>query len=261
MKAKKAKSFAKKLINSVFHTAEEPKSKDNMDDQDKKNIPPQEEEPSFEDIFTGKTEPPKNEPAPKAKEPGQKTKFDEFSEEFSKAAGEAGQKAAEISERVGKKVLEASDKINERLFDEGEKLWDKAKEKGSSILDRFEELADKATEEAKKVSFDDLTQKAKEMNEALERRVKERGQRSNAENLERDRKKGPLGGMDSFFSKAERFASGDYSGDEDAGKKMIIRKDPDYKPKENTGKVKGFEDLDGDGDELIDDAIIDGDDK
>ena len=38
---------------------------------------------------------------------------------------------------------------------------------------------------------------------------------------------------------------------------MQIKKDPDYKPKEKEGKVRGFEDQDGDGDEIIDDAIID----
>jgi hypothetical protein len=68
--------------------------------------------------------------------------------------------------------------------------------------------------------------------------------------------------MDSFFDKAERYASGDYADEgTPAGKDVTIRKDPDYKPKENTGKVKGFDDLDGDGDEIIDDAILDDDDK
>lgn len=264
-KAREAKGFAEELVNEAFKSTETPEEETktrntNTMDDDKNDKGQPEEAPSFEDIFTGKTTPPEAEPEKEKSD--RKKKFDEFSEEFSKAAGEAGEKAAEISERVGKKVLDASDKINERLFDEGEKLWGKAKEKGSSFMDRFEGFVDKANEEAEKESIDDLTKEAKAMDEELERRVKERGQRSNAENLERDRRKDPMGGMDSFFDKAERFAEGDYTGEGVAsGKDMTIRKDPDYKPKENTGKVKGFDDLDGDGDEIIDDAILDDDDK
>ena len=262
-KAREAKSFAEELVNDAFNSTApseentETKNKQTMDDKKKSEEEPK-EEPSFEDIFSGKAQPPEDEPEKEASE--RRKQFDAFSEEFSRAAGEAGEQAAELSERVGKKVLDASDKINERLFDEGEKLWDKAKKKGSGFMDRFEGFVDKANEEAEKESMDDLTDKAKAMDEELERRVKERGQRSNAENLERDRKKDPLGGMDSFFDKAGRFAEGDYTDEgSTSGEDLTIRRDPDYKPKENTGKVKGFDDLDGDGDEIIDDAILDDD--
>ncbi|MEQ8702849.1 MAG: hypothetical protein RIC19_02960 [Phaeodactylibacter sp.] len=267
-KAQEARGFAEELVNEAFKSAETPETEPEVThtnttmDDNKKNEKLQEDEPSFEDIFSGKTTPPEKEPQSKEKDPGQRSKVDEFGEEFSRVAGEAGRKAADLSERVGKRVLDTSDKVNERLFEEGEKLWDKAKEKGSTFMDRFEGLVDKANEEAKKESMDDLTEQAKKMDEELERRVKERGQRSNAENLERDRKKEPLGGMDSFFDKAERYVSGDYADEGQSDKDLTIRKDPDYKPKKNTGKVKGFDDLDGDGDEIIDDAILDdGDDK
>lgn len=68
--------------------------------------------------------------------------------------------------------------------------------------------------------------------------------------------------MDSFFDKAECYVLGDYV-DEGilAGKDVIICKDLDYKFKLNIGKVKGFDDFDGDGDEIIDDVILDDDDK
>ena len=36
-----------------------------------------------------------------------------------------------------------------------------------------------------------------------------------------------------------------------------MKENPDYKPKKDDGKATGFDDLDGDGDEIIDDAIID----
>ena len=42
---------------------------------------------------------------------------------------------------------------------------------------------------------------------------------------------------------------------------MKIQKNPEYKPGEKPGSVKGFEDLDGDGNEIIDDAILDTDEE
>ena len=42
---------------------------------------------------------------------------------------------------------------------------------------------------------------------------------------------------------------------------MKITKDPEYKKEEKEGTVYGFEDMDGDGDEIIDDAIIVDDDE
>ena len=218
---------------------------------------PEPEDPTFEDIFTGKTTHESEQKEPEKEKA--KTKFDELGEDVARAAGEAGKRAQEVSEKVGRRVLDTSDKINERLFEEGGKLWEKAKEKGEGLMGRFDNLVDKANEEAEKESLDDLTEQAREMEDELERRVKERGSKSNAENLEQDRKKGPLGGMDSFFDKAARYAKGDYTGEDKPEKEVTIRKDPDYKPKENKGKVKGFDDHDGDGDEIIDDAIIDDD--
>jgi dsDNA-specific endonuclease/ATPase MutS2 len=72
-----------------------------------------------------------------------------------------------------------------------------------------------------------------------------------------------LDGQDDFFAKAERFAQGDYhnTGKDPADEvieegEIIIQDNPDYKKPVNEGTVKGFEDLDGDGNEIIDDAII-----
>ena len=61
---------------------------------------------------------------------------------------------------------------------------------------------------------------------------------------------------DSFFEKAAKFAEGDYNQTEKEGE-VTLTKDPDYQPTPSEGKVPGFEDLDGDGNEIIDDAIID----
>ncbi|MDP4712267.1 MAG: hypothetical protein NWR67_03265 [Saprospiraceae bacterium] len=62
-----------------------------------------------------------------------------------------------------------------------------------------------------------------------------------------------------FFSKAAAFASGKPSDSNTPQPDMAIEVDPDYQPRPKTGTVPGFEDLDGDGNELVDDAILDND--
>ena len=66
-----------------------------------------------------------------------------------------------------------------------------------------------------------------------------------------------LDGFDDFFSKAARFADGDYhnKGAEDKPEVSIDKSKKQDRPK-HTGKLTNFSDNDGDGDELIDDAII-----
>ena len=177
-------------------------------------------------------------------------------EEVGKKVIEQGEKAWEkfqdVSEKVGKKVLDTSEEV-------GGKIFEKATEAGSVIKGKFDELVEKANEAAaQEPSFDELTEEAKKKAEELEQRIKERGERSNVENLKADEEKGPLGGFDSFFDKASRYADGDYHNEGEGH--MKIQKDPDFKPESREGAVKGFEDLDGDGNEIIDDAIIDDDD-
>jgi hypothetical protein len=66
-------------------------------------------------------------------------------------------------------------------------------------------------------------------------------------------------GGSSFFDKAEKFASGDYDGVKDEPL-LQVNKDKastNEEPKKPWSEpVAGFEDTDGDGDPLIDDAII-----
>ena len=75
-----------------------------------------------------------------------------------------------------------------------------------------------------------------------------------------DNVKGSLmDGHDDFFEKASKYADGDYHNQGTMDTQMgdvTIKKNPDYIQPEPKGSVKGFEDLDGDGDELIDDAIV-----
>lgn len=183
----------------------------------------------------------------------------------------AGKKVEEISEQLGKQAMDQGSKAWDKFQDLSEQVGQKAgevggtfaeraKEVGGELKGKFDDLVEKANAEAAKAKENmvDLSEEAKKKAEELEQRIQERSGRSNVENLERDSKEGPLGGFDSFFDKASRYADGDYHNE--GGKDEIkISKDPDYQRPEKPGTVKGFEDLDGDGDELIDDAILDED--
>jgi len=68
-----------------------------------------------------------------------------------------------------------------------------------------------------------------------------------------------LEGKDDFFSKADKFAAGDY-GAFSEGKVTLDENSSTIKEKTDFDKLPpatGFEDLDGDGNEIIDDAIVD----
>jgi hypothetical protein len=70
----------------------------------------------------------------------------------------------------------------------------------------------------------------------------------------RDTGESMLDGTDSFFDRADRFAKGDYHNE--GGKAMRIQDDPDFQKKKKSDLIAGFMDNDGDGDSLIDDAVI-----
>ena len=63
-----------------------------------------------------------------------------------------------------------------------------------------------------------------------------------------------LDGTDDFFNKAAKFAEGEY--DSFSEGKIEITDNVTATPPKATSKAAGFTDLDGDGNELIDDAII-----
>ena len=65
-----------------------------------------------------------------------------------------------------------------------------------------------------------------------------------------------LDGFDDFFSKAARFADGDYHNKGEEKPEVSIDKSKKQDRPKHTGKLTNFSDNDGDGDELIDDAII-----
>ena len=213
---------------------------DELEDQGKKEEPRSEmpEEEDKPDDFVSKT----GERVLKTAE--------ELGEKLREESSKAGEKFKEIAEDVGEKVLKTGGEAFDRAKEAGSKLWDKASEKAK-------DLYDKAQAEAEKESMEEQIKEA----EALRQRAEDKAKAA-------DKSEGStLGSFDSFFDKAKRFAEGDYHNtggkkkDEASDDKLELTNLPDdHKPKKKSGTVPGFEDLDGDGDEIIDDAIIDDDD-
>lgn len=147
-----------------------------------------------------------------------------------------------------------------------DKFGDLSTSVGGKILDKKDELVEKfgpSVNEAK----DSLVEKANEVKENMKQKLDETVK--NAEKWEAEQKDkyqagfpkedfdasgSFLEGKDDFFSKAEKFADGDY--DAAAEGKIDIKQNEDFVAKDSGIKAAGFDDLDNDGDEIIDDAII-----
>lgn len=249
-KGDELKDQAKERAEAYFSTDKEEYTSEQSDIYASSSLSEDDISAEFEDNST-KEDPPT---------PTEKSKVETLGEDIGKAAGAAGKKAQDFTEEVGKKVMEeggkAWDKFQVLSEKVGKRLMDTSEEVGGKLKSRFDDLVERANQEAEKENIEDLTEEAQKIAEELEERIKERGSKSNFQNLQEDKAKGgTLGGFDSFFDKAARYADGDYHNEGEGHIK--IDKDPDYKPEETAGMVKGFEDMDGDGNEIIDDAIID----
>lgn len=131
------------------------------------------------------------------------------------------EKAKEFTEGIGAKVLDAKDKIVQKAED---------------TLDDINAKIDQTLEKAKAEEAAEAATPQKKLNEILE---------ENEGSL--------MDGKDDFFAKAEKFAQGNYDDSLD-GKISVDQSN--IVPPEPT-KAAGFDDLDGDGNEIVDDAIID----
>lgn len=141
----------------------------------------------------------------------------------------SGAKALESAQELGAKAMEASEKISQKIFEKSLEIGEKWGAKADEWIEKAER---EAAEEAAK---------------------REQLARERADNAVRDSKSSLLDDKGGFFDKADRFARGDYHD-------VSISKDPNYRrPADKSGKVTGLDDRDGDGDSLIDDAVIDND--
>jgi hypothetical protein len=133
-------------------------------------------------------------------------------------------KASDLSENVGAKVLETTDKTWDKIGEAKDVLAGKAKEVADNLGKKFDETVDKAeafmAEENAKPKKDFADETLSAGGSLLE-------------------------GKDDFFSKASKFAEGDYDAFSE-GKITVT----------TPAKTAGQDDHDKDGNEQIDDAII-----
>ena len=150
------------------------------------------------------------------------------------ADNELVNKAGDFAEDVGGKVMETGGDLLEKAGDLKDNLVEKAGELKDIASDKLDETYEKA--------------KAFEAEEAL----KPKGEFAD-ETLTAGGSL--LEGTDDFFSKADQYAEGDY-GAFSEGKTTISKPDNLELPEKPAVVAAGFEDLDGDGNEIIDDAQI-----
>lgn len=198
------------------------------------------------------------------------------------------EKAGGIAENVGGVILDKggdllekgkdlSESIGEKIHDIAGDAMEKANDLGSTIQDKTNDLVEKANEAAAKDNLENQIDEASTLGERLESHIKGKDIL--------DQKDAPIGydkldeslleRKDDFWSKAEKYAEGDYSGkgkeetpsaandifaNTEERQKQLEEAAEDTPEKEPfKGDIKGFTDNDGDGDPLIDDAIIDED--
>ncbi|MBT8189139.1 MAG: apolipoprotein A1/A4/E family protein [Bacteroidia bacterium] len=178
------------------------------------------------------------------------------------------QKAADITEEVGEKVMSTGSDILEKASDISEKVGEKVIEKGGDLLEKSKTVSESVGEKVLEVK-DDIFEKAKQASERISEKLDETMDKAEAwaeaekakpkrdfaeEDL--DASGSLLEGTDDFFSKADKFASGQYDAFSE-GKITIHETGKSEDQILSQEPVAGFEDLDGDGNEIIDDAIID----
>ncbi len=146
-------------------------------------------------------------------------------------------KFGDLSEKVGSQILDKggdlSEKIGSKVMDAKELMVDKAQEVGGQMKQKFDETMEKA--------------------EALAAEEKLNPKKEFADDT-LDASGSLLEGTDDFFSKASKYAEGDYDAMSEG--KVIIDEPSKAIPQKDVSPAAGFEDHDGDGNELIDDAII-----
>jgi len=122
---------------------------------------------------------------------------------------------------VGAKVLETKDKLVE---------------KGKELHENLNEKIDDTLAKAKAEEAAEAAKPKKDLREILD-----------------ENKGSMLDDKDDFFSKAAKYADGDYQG---AAEGSITVTDKVLKAGGTIATAAGFTDLDGDGNEVIDDAIV-----
>ena len=176
------------------------------------------------------------------------------------------EKMGEVSEKVGEKILDTGSELMEKAADVSESVGKKVIEKGGEALEKSKDLSENVGEKILDIK-DDIVDKAKEVankaGEKLNETMDKAEAWAEAEKLKPQKEFADetlttgdslLQDTDDFFSKADKFAKGEYDSFSEGKITIEPAKELPQKPVE---KATGFKDLDGDGNEIIDDAIID----
>jgi len=182
-----------------------------------------------------------------------------------KKAAQAGSKKFEQAKKAGSEAFDQAKKtggeVLDKAVDMSDKVWEKAEEIGEKVAEadipgKAKDLVDKVTEKVN-TKMDDMLKKAEELDETIEeeRKAMDADDDGYADipTHQKLRDQGSLiDDKDDFWSKADSFAAGDYS----MGKARVVGTDDTMNEDTDDGPLKGFADNDGDGDPLMDDAII-----
>ena len=184
-----------------------------------------------------------------------KTKAEQVGERLREEGGEVAQKIADTAERVGVQVIEVSEKVGERIKESAEEIGGKILEKGTETLERAKTLGEQLREKASGLMEKAQEEAARADMEATVKAAEDLARKSaTASGQQGSTAKDSLFEQhEDFFQKAAKFASGDYQSEVE----ITLKKDPGASAAEKPkGKVAGFTDHDGDGNEIIDDAIL-----
>ncbi|HMQ07709.1 MAG TPA: hypothetical protein PKC30_10450 [Saprospiraceae bacterium] len=196
--------------------------------------------------------------------------FESLSEKLSEK--ESVKKAADFTEKLGSKILDEgekamdkaktlSEKVGETVLKSSDDFKDKTKDLSENVGRKTIELGSELKERAQKV----MNRLGNEMEKTMERAEKWAEEEKNKPKKDfaddtMDTKGSLLDDKDDFFAKAARFADGDYDVMKEG--KTTIKEDKDESiERREPARAAGYEDLDGDGNELIDDAIIIGEEE
>lgn len=167
---------------------------------------------------------------------------------------EIGEKVLSVGEAVARKAGDLAGKAGEEIMEKGSVLLDRAKEVFRDTRDKVEEKAgefyDQAQEAAARHDREEAARKAEEEARTAKYASGSPEGKSHAEALDESL----MAGKDDFFEKADQFSKGNYHHGE-----MTIEPGEEKPARKPEGQAYGFEDRDGDGDEIIDDAEVEDD--
>lgn len=167
-------------------------------------------------------------------------KIQDLKEDLSE--NELVKKAASMTENLGSEVIEKGGALLSSAGDVAENLGEKALDFKDKFVERAEDLKESVGAKVNEMVAEEKIAEAKDASKIEGGFHKET--LNTGESLLKD--------TDDFFSRASKYADGEYDSFNEG--KMDITQGP-VEPK-SPSKAGGFEDLDGDGNELIDDAEI-----